>query len=70
MQFAIAAGAEAAARGTLLTCDQVLHIFNWHQALKERKEQNLDCTNMPNLMDILFKSPREPVPPSAGTNSQ
>jgi hypothetical protein len=69
IQSVIAAGAEAAARGTLLTCIQVHLIFNWYQALEERKKKNLDTTNMPSLMDFVFNSPTRPVPPSAGTNS-
>jgi hypothetical protein len=69
IQSVIAAGAEAAARGTLLTCSQVHLIFNWYMALEERKQKNLDSTDLPSLMDLLFNSPTRPVPPSAGTNS-
>jgi len=39
IESVIAAGAEAAARGTLLTCNQVLLIFNWYMALEERNRK-------------------------------
>ena len=70
IQSVIAAGAEAAARGKLLTCDQVHLIFNWYRLLEERKQENLDNTDLPNVIDIVFDSPTPPVPPSAGTNSR
>ncbi len=39
IQSVIAAGAEAAARGTLLTCSQVHLIFNWYQALRGKETE-------------------------------
>jgi hypothetical protein len=67
IETAIAAAAEAAARGLLLSCNQVHQIFNWYKTLEERKQKDQGCTDLPCLMELLFNPPARPVPPAAGT---
>jgi hypothetical protein len=69
IESVIAAGAQAASLGLLLTDSHVLAIFRWRSSLESREKENPGNTDFPAFLDSLFNPPPPPERPASETKS-